>query len=119
VNISLQAELTLDILPMNSTYYFYILKCNDSKRYYGHTNSLINRFLEHQKGRVYFTKNKQPLELVYYEKFDSRPEAFRREMQFKSGKTRKETIENLIASFPKAKCQGFNSHVQEEKVQSR
>jgi threonine-phosphate decarboxylase len=36
-------------------------------------------------------------------------QAFKREMQFKNGKTRRTTIEKLIRSFPKAKCQGFNS----------
>ena len=66
--------------------------------------------MEHAKGRVYSTKNKQP-ELVYYEELNSRSEAFRREAQFKNGKTRKKTIEELIDSFPKAKCQGFNSYI--------
>ena len=49
-------------------------------------------------------------ELVYYEEFDLRSGAFKREMQFKNGKTRKSTIEQLINDFPKSKCQGFNSH---------
>ncbi len=87
-----------------------MLKCNDGSRYYGHTSNLPKRLIEHNKGRVFSTKDKQP-KLVYYEEFNSRSEAFMREMQFKNGKTRKETIEKLIASFPKAKCQGFNSHL--------
>ena len=96
---------------MNSIYYFYILRCNGGTKYYGHTNNLTRRLVEHSKGRVCSTKNKQPVKLVYYEEFNSRSEAFEREMQFKNGKTRKETIEKLINSFPKAKCQGFNSHI--------
>ncbi|MFH1858452.1 MAG: GIY-YIG nuclease family protein [Candidatus Omnitrophota bacterium] len=91
---------------MNPIYYFYILKCSDGTQYYGHTNNLIERLREHVKGRVCATRNKQPT-LVYYEEFDSRSEAFKREMQFKNGKTRKETIEKLIISFSKAKCQGL------------
>ncbi|MBC8474011.1 MAG: GIY-YIG nuclease family protein [Candidatus Omnitrophica bacterium] len=93
-------------------YYFYILKCKDGTRYYGHTNNIKVRLSEHLKGKVYFTRNKLPVKLVYYEEFSSRSEAFRREKQFKNGKTRKETIEKLINSFPMAKCQGFNSHFQ-------
>jgi putative endonuclease len=93
---------------MNKTYYFYILKCNDKTKYYGHTNNLTERLNDHIKGYVYSIRNKQP-KLVYYEEFTSRSEAFRREMQFKNGKTRKETIEKLINSFPETKCQGFNS----------
>ena len=95
---------------MDLIYYAYILKCNDGTKYYGHTTNLIKRLMEHAKGRVYSTKNKQP-ELVYYEELNSRSEAFRREAQFKNGKTRKKTIEELIDSFPKAKCQGFNSYI--------
>ena len=94
---------------MNKTYYTYILQCCDNARYYGHANNLMERIKAHSRGRVYSTRDKQP-ELAYYEEFDSRSEAFRREMQFKNGKTRKVTIEKLIKSFPKAKCQGFNSH---------
>ena len=101
-------ELTLDILHMRQIYYTYILKCDDGTKYYGHTNSLSNRLKEHQKGRIHSTKKKQP-ELVYYEEFDSRSDAFKREMQLKNGRTRKSSIEKLIAKFPKAKCQGFNS----------
>ncbi|MDD5006042.1 MAG: GIY-YIG nuclease family protein [Candidatus Omnitrophica bacterium] len=95
---------------MNQIYYVYILQCNDNTKYYGHTNNLIERVKDHTRGNVYYTRNKQP-ELVYYEEFNSRSQAFRREMQFKNGKTRKETIKRLIESFPEAKCQGFNSHI--------
>ncbi|MBI5145407.1 MAG: GIY-YIG nuclease family protein [Candidatus Omnitrophica bacterium] len=93
---------------MTQVYYAYILECNDGTKYYGHTNNLIERIKDHIGGRVCYTKNKQP-ELVYYEEFDSRSKAFECEMQFKNGKTRKKSIEKLITSFPKAKCQGFNS----------
>lgn len=112
MNVNRCLNLTLDILPMNTTYYFYILKCNDDTKYYGHTNNLAERLVDHLKGQVRFAKYKRPVELVYYEEFNSRSEAFKREMQFKNGKTRKGTIEKLISSFPKAKCQGFNSHKQ-------
>ena len=100
--------MTLDILhfAMEQTYYAYILQCNDNTKYYGHTNNLIERIKDHTRGRVCSTRNKQP-ELVYYEEFDTRSEAFRREMQFKNGKTRRKTIEKLIKSFPKPKCQGL------------
>ena len=93
---------------MKQIYYAYILECNDNTKYYGHTNNLMERINDHKRGRVYSTRNKQP-ELAYYEEFNSRSQAFRREMQFKNGKTRKTTIEELIKFFPEAKCQGFNS----------
>lgn len=117
VKLSRCLNLTLDNLPMSSIYYTYILKCNDGSKYYGHTSNLRKRLNEHAEGGVSFTRNKQP-ELVYYEKFSSRSEAFKREMQFKNGKTREETIEKLISSFPKANCQGFNSQTLKIKKQS-
>lgn len=87
---------------MKEIYYFYILKCNDGTKYYGHTNNLDERIREHIKGRVFSTNNKKP-KLVYYEEFNLRSDAFKREMQFKNGKTRKKTIDNLINSFTKNK----------------
>ena len=91
-------------------YYFYILDCSDKTRYYGHSDNLSRRLKEHSKGKVYSTRNKRPVELIYYQECNSRSEAFKREMQFKNGMTRKKTIEKLINSFPRTKCQGFNSH---------
>ena len=103
------AEFTLDVLPVSANYYFYILSTATGSRYYGHTDNLFRRLTEHQKGEVWSTRNKRPLTLVYYEEYHSRAEVCRREMQFKNGRTRKETIEKLIDSFPQAKCQGFDS----------
>jgi len=90
-------------------YYFYILQCNNKHQYYGHTQNIAQRLKEHRKGKVRPTKSRKPLELVYFEEFSSRSEAFRREMQCKNGKTRKKTIDKLILGFPEEKCQGFNS----------
>ena len=100
---------TLDIFIRKDVYYFYILECNNGSRYYGHTNNLPKRLKAHRKGRVISTKLKRPITLVYYKEFSSRSEAYRREMQFKNGRTRKNVIERLIKSFDKEKCQGFNS----------
>jgi len=105
-------NLTLDILLMMTGYYFYILKCSDGNRYYGHTDNLARRLKDHSIGKVVSTKNRRPIELVYYKEHNSRSEAFKLEMKFKNGKTRENSIEKLIKSFPKAKCQGFNSHLQ-------
>jgi predicted GIY-YIG superfamily endonuclease len=83
---------------MNTKYYTYILECNDGTRYYGHTNNLTRRLKDHLNGRVGFTNNKQP-KLIYYKEFNSCSEAYRREMQLKNGRTRRETMKKLIASF--------------------
>jgi len=103
------SEFTLDILPKSSRYYVYILKCRDGNRYVGSTNDLVKRLVFHAEGHVPSTRKRRPVALVYYEGFATRIEALKREMQFKNGKTRKETIEKLITSFLQTKCQGFNS----------
>lgn len=96
---------------MIEKYYFYILQCSDDTHYYGHTNNLEGRLIYHNRGYVRSTKSKRPLKLVYFEECNTRSQAFGREMKFKNGKTRRETIDNLIKSFSKAKCQGFNSRI--------
>ncbi|HEO64138.1 MAG TPA: GIY-YIG nuclease family protein [Candidatus Omnitrophica bacterium] len=88
-------------------YYFYILKASNNTRYYGHTNNLSRRTYEHAKGQVPSTRKKRPLKLIYYEELNTRSETFKREMQFKNGKTRKETIEKLIDNFPKTNVKGL------------
>ena len=109
MNVSYCPNLILDILPMIEKYYIYILRCNDCTRYVGQTNNLRKRLREHSSGRVSYTRNKQP-KLVYFEIFETRSQAYKRELQLKNGRTRKETIEGLIRDFEQGKCQGFNSH---------
>jgi len=96
---------------MDESYYFYILERSDNTKYYGYTNNLKRRLQDHSNGKVVSTRNKRPVQLVYFEELNTRSEAFRREQQFKNGKTRKEKIQDLISSFPREKCQGFNSHL--------
>ena len=92
-------------------YYFYILECKDKKRYYGHTNDLMERLKAHSRGKEQFTRDRRPIKLIYFEHYNSRSEAFRREQKCKKGKTRKKTIEKLISEFNQEKCQVFNSHL--------
>ena len=99
----------LTFFMQNDIYYFYILQCCDNTRYYGHTNDLAERINKHENGCTPSTRNKGPLRLIYFEEFSSRVDAYRRERQFKNGRTRKKSIEKIIASFPQEKCQGFNS----------
>jgi len=90
-------------------YYFYILQSNrDGKFYYGHTDNLKQRLKKHQEGLTRSTKSRRPLELVYYESFTTRKEALSREHQFKNGRTRKETRDKLIRTFPPSKLVSFN-----------
>jgi len=69
--------------------YIYVLKSKkDLKRYIGLTNNLGNRISLHNNGNVESTKNRRPLELLYYEEIEDRAEAAKREKFLKSGKGR-------------------------------
>jgi len=77
-------------------YYTYILKSDKSGRYYiGHTLSINLRLTEHNSGRVKSTRNKGPWQCVYFESFETRLEANRRELEIKNKKSRK-YIEYLL-----------------------
>jgi putative endonuclease len=63
----------------------YILRSlKDKNLYVGYTNNLKRRLEKHKYGKVKATKNRRPLELVYYEIWKSRAIARRREKYLKS-----------------------------------
>ena len=67
-------------------YYTYVLKNkSDGRLYVGWTDDLKNRFSQHQNGLVKSTKNRRPLQLVYYEACLVKEDAIRREKSLKTG----------------------------------
>jgi putative endonuclease len=69
--------------------YVYIIKSKrDFKRYIGLTNNLVRRLSLHNNGKVQAAKNRIPFELIYYEDFEDRIDAAKREKFLKSGKGR-------------------------------
>ena len=76
--------------------YVYVLKSKkDLKRYIGLTNNLERWLLLHNGGKVKATKNRRPFELFYFEKFEDRTRAAKREKFLKSGKGREYLNSNL------------------------
>jgi len=66
-------------------FFAYILKSlKDGKYYYGSTSDIDLRLIEHNKGKVKATKGRIPFVLHYSEQFQTRSEAVKREMYFKS-----------------------------------
>ena len=79
--------------------YTYILKCKDDSLYTGWTNDLKKRITSHNAGKgAKYTKARRPVELVYYEEFQTREEAMKREYAIKQ-LSRKEK-EALIKTRP-------------------
>lgn len=72
--------------------YTYIVRCRDGTLYCGWTNNLEKRMASHNAGMgAKYTRNRYPVELVYYESFETKEEAMRREYAIKQ-MTRKEKL---------------------------
>ena len=66
-------------------FYTYVLISKKDGNYYtGYTKDLKVRFEEHDKGQVASTKERRPLELIYYEACLSQQDAIRREKYLKT-----------------------------------
>jgi putative endonuclease len=66
--------------------YVYILRSlRDGNLYIGCTNDIRRRFKEHNGGKIDSTMERVPFELLFYESFINKKEAFARERWFKTG----------------------------------
>jgi len=64
--------------------YTYLLRCADNTLYCGWTNDLEKRLAAHNAGLgAKYTKSRLPVTLVYYEEYDTKEEAMRREFRIK------------------------------------
>lgn len=75
--------------------YTYIVKCSDGTFYTGWTNDLTRRMEAHNQGRgAKYTKERRPVTLIYYETFETKEEAMKREYAIKrlSRKEKEELI---------------------------
>lgn len=81
--------------------YTYILRCSDNTLYCGWTNNLEKRLTNHNAGTgAKYTRTRTPVELVYYETFETKEKAMSREFAIKkmSRREKLKLIENF--SFP-------------------
>jgi len=70
-------------------YKVYIVKCSDDTLYTWITTDLKKRIKQHNweiLGWAKYTRNRQPVELVYFEESENRSEATKREMEIKKMK---------------------------------
>ena len=65
-------------------YTYVLISKKDGKFYTGYTQDLKVRFEQHSKGLVESTKNRRPLELVYYEACLDQKDATHREKYLKT-----------------------------------
>lgn len=68
----------------NNYHYFYVLECSDKSFYAGYTTDLLRRTTTHNQGKgAKYTKARLPVQLKYYELYQTKREAMQREYSFK------------------------------------
>ncbi len=86
--------------------YTYILECGDKSLYTGWTNNLAKRVVAHQAGKGgKYTRAHLPVKLVYYEEYETKEEAMRREYYIKQ--LNKVDKLSLVDAFDKEKLKDF------------
>ncbi len=64
--------------------YTYIVECKDGSLYTGWTNHLEKRIQAHNEGNgAKYTKSRRPVKLVYFEEYETKEEAMKREYAIK------------------------------------
>ena len=64
--------------------YVYIVECSDGTFYTGWTNDLKRRVEQHSNGTgAKYTRGRGPVKLVYYEEFNEKRDAMKREYEIK------------------------------------
>lgn len=76
----------------------YVLICGDNQFYIGSTDNLQERTKRHKTGQVEATKNRLPVELIFFEGYRNKYDAIRREDYSKSTKG-KRTLRNMLKEF--------------------
>lgn len=87
--------------------YTYIVKCGDGTYYTGWTNDIEKRMKAHNEGKgAKYTKTRRPVVLMYYESFQTKEEAMRREWEIKQLKRgeKEKLIGNLADNFMGTGC---------------
>jgi len=80
-------------------FYVYILQSKkDGELYVGCTNDLKKRIREHNSGFVFSTKNKIPYDIIHYEAFLNKKDAFLREKWLKTGWGRNQ-IKKMLKNY--------------------
>jgi len=88
-------------------YYVYILKSSKSHiLYYGYTENLKKRYIEHNSGQSRFTKAHIPWELIWYCGFIDKQKAQDFELYLKTGSGKAFVYKRLVnKAFAKDACE--------------
>ena len=103
--------------------YTYLLECADQTLYCGWTNDLEKRVKAHNSGQgAKYTKPRRPVVLVYYETFQTKEEAMRREAAIKrmTRAEKKRLIEGQAGEIKaEAAVEGMAAALEEKEIPGR
>lgn len=86
--------------------YTYMVRCRDGSLYTGWTNDLEKRIQAHNQGMgAKYTKTRRPVELVYYEEYESKIQAMKREYEIKQLPKKKK--EEMVSNFSESSWESF------------
>jgi predicted GIY-YIG superfamily endonuclease len=75
---------------MARPFFTYMLRCSDGSYYVGHTDEIERRMAQHSSGGyIGYTATRQPVQLVWFQEFQTREEAKATEAQIKKWSRRK------------------------------
>jgi len=85
INCAVLFKSSCIVLNMEELWYVYILKCVNASHYVGHTTDIERRLIEHNSGKVHYTRDKIPVKLVTFVVFTDKYKAICFEIYLKSG----------------------------------
>lgn len=78
--------------------YIYIVECGDGSFYTGWTTDIQSRLKLHNSGKgAKYTRSRLPVQLIYWEEFEGKREALKREAAIK--KLNRKKKEELVKGF--------------------
>jgi len=80
-------------------YVYALLSTINKDLYIGYTDDLKRRFFEHNSGFTSSTKTNRPWKLVYYEAYNSKKDATKREKQLKMHRSKEDLRKQLMNSL--------------------
>ena len=80
-------------------YVYVLLSSKDNKLYTGSSDDLKSRIARHKEGKVTATKDRLPVELIYYEAYKDKRDGTKREYFLKRGRGREFLKELLFYSL--------------------
>jgi putative endonuclease len=94
--------IAVKVMPVKFHYVYILLSLKDELFYIGYSDDLKQRVIDHNHGKNISTKNRRPLELIFYEAFPTKTDALKRERYFKTSKGKtvlRQMLQNYLNSL--------------------